>query len=87
MSVPSLILNGTSGAELVQQRIAAMEALKAAMSAMNETRPHGRDYPFDHDGYEAARNLHIGRYGVLNSLFTELEEEAHAIVRQMERRA
>ena len=41
---PSIHLNGTSKRELVEQRLAVMDAARALLEAMKGAAPNGRDY-------------------------------------------
>ena len=44
MIIPTVHLNGTSKAELIRQVSDTVEALDAAIRALEKTYPHGRDY-------------------------------------------
>jgi hypothetical protein len=51
---PSVNLNGTSRSDLIDQNLAALQALRATVEVIRNGAPHGRDYP-DHATYAKAR--------------------------------
>ena len=76
--------NGTSVQELVDQRRAAMSALDAAISALRDMTPNGRDYPGRPEACKADREIHYARIAALSALSNEIMGEALAIQRQRE---
>jgi hypothetical protein len=42
---PTLNINSTSARELVEQRVAVMDAARELLKAMQAAAPHARDYP------------------------------------------
>jgi len=80
MMVPSIHLNGTSKNELLEQQIEALRALRAAIAALRQAAPNGRDY-YPQGTAAAARALaeHSRRLGNLHAVETELEDLALAI--------
>lgn len=74
--VPSVHLNGTGRDALAKQYRDMHQAIAAAMVAFREASPHGRDYYVQgSEAYEAARDKHLRRYGVLAELLAEIEDE------------
>lgn len=78
---PTINLNGQKASVHVEQRMVAMDALKAAMDALSPLYPHGRDYPADIDRLERDIAEHRRRYTTLNDLFNVLQAEALTIQR------
>ena len=82
MELPQVNNNGTSREELVQQRLAAREAVQAAMAAMNAAAPNARDFQTTDSPatrYHAARSVYHDRFAFLDKLANELFDEALAI--------
>ena len=81
--VPTVHLNGTSKAELLQQVLDAMKALSTASGALARMSPHGRDYYVQGDGaYARARDAHQRRRSKVEAVIAELETLAAAIQAQ-----
>jgi hypothetical protein len=76
---PFVNINGTSRAALVDQRRAAMEAVRLAMTALQETCPHGRDYIGDPARFDHDRGVYNRRFAKLDELHNDLLDEALAI--------
>ena len=58
----------------------AIEAIRAAMQALGECSPNGRDYQTAPKGeYEIARKAYMERFSFLDRMINELEDEAIAI--------
>lgn len=74
--------NGTSVAELVNQRRAVMSAIADALDALRDMTPNGRDYPGKPDACKADREIHYARMAALSSLNYEIMGEALNIQRQ-----
>ena len=81
---PILNINGTSGEELIQTRRKAIEALDAAMKALQEMTPNGRDYPGQQERCRADRELHYSRFAQLDAMRNRILDEAVEIMRQWE---
>lgn len=75
MRKPTLHLNGTSRNALAEGYQAALDALNAAVSALEATAPNGRDYYPQGDGAltEASRE-HLDRITALNKVRAEIYE-------------
>ena len=85
---PIVNMNGTSQEVLLEQVMAAKEAVAIAMKALAEAIPHGRDYQTAPDGaYTVARGQHKVRYGKLVDVYEELEAIAVDIYEQRRKRA
>lgn len=77
---PVVNLNGTSRQALVGARVGAIEAIRAAMQALDECSPNGRDYQTAPKGeLEIARKAYMERFAFLDRMINELEDEAIAI--------
>jgi len=76
---PSVNINGTSREALVDARRDAFEAIHAAMNALRETMPHGRDYVGRAHQFSVDRAIYIERHAVLSKLSEDLMDEALAI--------
>lgn len=74
---PTIHNNGTSAQELVEQRIAVMEAARELLRAMQAATPHGRDYPQGNHG--PAHDAWWDRMMQVESLISELEMDAMKI--------
>ena len=75
--LPVVNLNGTAKHVLVDARIEARDAVRAAMKALDECSPNGRDYQTAAKGQlEIYRQKHRERYAVLDRMANELEDEA-----------
>jgi hypothetical protein len=73
---PSVNLNGTSRAALIEQNFAALQALRATVEAIRRGAPHGRDYP-DYATYAKARakfELHLSYMRIMISGYEETLE-------------
>ena len=80
MMVPSIHLNGTSKNELLEQQIEALRALRAAIAALRQAAPNGRDY-YPQGTAAAARALaeHSRRLDKLHAIHAEIGGLALAI--------
>jgi hypothetical protein len=76
---PSVNINGTSREALVDSRRDAFEAVHAAMNALRETLPHGRDYVGRAHQWSVDRAIYMERHAMLSKLAEDLMEEAVAI--------
>jgi hypothetical protein len=68
--IPMLSANGTPGTALLDGYINAMDALRKARSAMDETAPHGRDYPTT-DILQMATTHHRIRLGMIDQIIDD----------------
>jgi len=88
--VPTVHMNGTGGAELLDDVTNNLTAINRALAALNATPPHQRDYYVndpDESKYRLAREQHINRIARLQDIAKEYELIAENICDQMERRA
>lgn len=76
---PQININGTSRQNMVQDRRNVADKLMEAMKAMQETKPHGRDYVGNMDQYYIDRDTYAARFGKLDSLRNEILDEALTI--------
>jgi hypothetical protein len=81
MISPTLNVNGTSAADLIDPRRAAFDHLTKAIDSLRQVTPNGRDYPGDADRCDADRREHFDRILTLNSLREQIYAEAVAINR------
>ncbi len=81
LSIPTIHMNGTSRAELVDgQLMPAIDALHAAIAALERACPNGRDYyPQGRDATQEALRQHANRLHHLTAVRAELVEIAEAI--------
>lgn len=80
---PVANINGTSRDELVRNYVSAKVALQAAIDAVRLTSPHGRDFQTCAEPYKAhriAREQHIGRLALLESITEEMDALAHMVI-------
>jgi hypothetical protein len=73
LALPTIHLNGTSARSLTEQYSDARIACEAALTAVIENGPHGRDYYVQTpDGYPLARTDHLMRCAALRKVVEEL---------------
>lgn len=73
LTAPSVHLNGTSHADLMKQYQTAYDALTAAIAALRESAPHGRDYYVQSpEAYTKAAAEHTWRLQQLEHIQSEL---------------
>ena len=77
---PVINNNGTSRDEMIQMRIKANRALHAAMKALQELSPHGRDYLGNNEAWQRDRDIFVARFAALDAMSNELMEEAVSIM-------
>jgi len=78
--LPQVNINGTSRHALLEARMVAIEAVRAAMQALGECSPNSRDYQTAPKGeFEIARKTYMERFSFLDRLANELQDEAIAI--------
>jgi hypothetical protein len=83
MITPTLNINGSSLTDLTHPRIAAYDALQAAIKALQQVTPNGRDYPGDNDQCVADRQAHYDRLAALQAIANEIVAEAVLIKEQI----
>lgn len=76
--LPRINPNGESRKNHIESRVAAHDAVRAAMKVLSELRPHGRDYPSASDSvaFTTALSGYNKRYAMLDRLANELMQEA-----------
>jgi len=80
---PIVNMNGTSQEVLLEQVMAAKEAVAIAMKALAEATPHGRDYQTAPAGaYAVARGQHNARMNKLSDVYEDLETIALDVYKQ-----
>jgi hypothetical protein len=82
MITPTLNINGSSMADLVEPRLAAYNAIQAAIKALQQVTPNGRDYPGDNDKCLEDRGSHYARLRTLNACAMAIMEEVAVIQNQ-----
>ena len=81
---PTVHLNGTNGNVLLQEYVAAMDAIRQAANALANVTVHGRDYYTQAAGaYATAREEHHTRLKALEDMQSELEEIALKVQEQI----
>lgn len=77
---PTVHLNGTSKGALMEGYGNAYAALEAAMAALSEACPNGRDYyPQGPDAFVAARDEHIAQMGALRDIRDNMMAKMEAL--------
>lgn len=78
MHKPTIHMNGTSKNALLESYLGAMEAIRDAIEAVQDTSPHGRDYYVqeDPDAFVGAVREHQARLKALQTVIGELEQLA-----------
>lgn len=80
MTVPTVHSNGTSRESLIGGYIFALEALRAALSALDTIAPNGRDYYTQGpDAWTAAHREHVARVAALSVVRAEIEQIAETV--------
>lgn len=80
---PMVNLNGTSFGELVEQRAALLDALRAAQAALATAAPNGRDWQLKPpESFAHAQREHGKRADVLRLLVLAIERELEAVLDQ-----
>ena len=84
MMFPTIHLNGTSGTDLMSQTTDAMLALSAAIKALQNAGPHGRDYYLHgNSAFPRALQEHKDRLTKLAEVQADLVAISEAIHAQM----
>ena len=80
MQLPLIHLNGTSRETLLGEASDACTAIRAALDAVANATPNGRDYyPLGVGAFTTAQREHMSRMERLSSVLSELETLAEAI--------
>ncbi len=79
---PTLNINGSSADDLIEPRRAAYDALHAAIKALQQVTPNGRDYA-DNDQCVTDREMHYARLRQIKLIAAEIMVEAVAIREQI----
>jgi hypothetical protein len=83
LTIPTVHMNGTQAAVLVQQIKDARRAVRDAIVALEGMDPNGRDYyPQGEGAYERARREHTARIAALAGISAELAYIHEEIVDQ-----
>jgi len=69
MTLPNINLNGTAATELLEQQIQVLHNLRATLTSLAKSTPHGRDYPT----FGAAREEHFARLAKIREIMLEVE--------------
>lgn len=76
---PTVNLNGTSPEVMIQDRLHARRMVLAAMEALSELAPNGRDYIGKPKDMKLDQVIHRDRISFLDALYNALEDEAYEI--------
>jgi hypothetical protein len=80
MILPTIHLNGTSKAALVDDLCEASAAIDAAYQSLKKCAPNGRDYyPQGPDALKAATDEHMGRLRALDAVKSDVDQFLIAI--------
>jgi hypothetical protein len=83
LTFPTVHINGTNGADLLEQQLNARSAIFDAMKALQDAAPNGRDYyPQGPGAINCAIEEHSSRRASLERIYRELGQIAEAIVDQ-----
>lgn len=82
MITPILNINGSSADDLINPRMKAISDIQAAIEALLQATPNGRDYPGDSEQCRGDRSLHYNRIEFLSRIGHELMQEIFAIREQ-----
>lgn len=88
MMTPTIHLNGTNGDDLISQTTDAMLALFAAIKALRNAGPNGRDYYVQQDvtAFAQAQQQHEDRLAQLEAVLADLVAISESIHAQMTER-
>ena len=80
---PLECMSGTSREELLEQRMRLADALRAALSALKNAAPNGRDYQSGDrqmpNRFEQARECHVARREAIQAVLDSVNEEMAVI--------
>ena len=80
IATPTVHLNGTSKAELLQGYLEAITALREASNKIGRAGPNARDYYVQgNDAFTKARDQHVARLTKLAEVQDELEQIAEKL--------
>jgi len=82
MQKPIINLNGDNKATLADEAVRALNAISAALEAINGMTVHGRNYPGDYAGHRQAVEDITRIYTTLQGISAELVEYYTAIIDQ-----
>jgi hypothetical protein len=86
ISIPTVHMNGTSYADLLEHVLKAYRSLRDTEQALRDMTPNGKDYYIQGDGAgEEARRQHQRRLNAIRDIQEELEEIACGIQDQKRR--
>jgi len=85
MQLPQININGTAKSDLLEQQVEAMEAIRAAVEAVQASCPNGRDYtpqgsPAAQAAFQRAISEHCDRITRLQAVLKEIETIAEHLV-------
>lgn len=84
MITPTVHLNGTSGGALLEQILKARAALDAALDAMREAEPNGRDfYPQGNNAINTAIAEHLARIKSVEGVLQQYDGLYEAVSKQL----
>lgn len=87
LTFPTVHLNGTGGERLLEQQRDVCQALHAALDALREASPNGRDYYVQgNDVFAQAAREHRARIEAIKMVLGEAEKIAHNISEQIDAR-
>ena len=74
MLIPTVHLNGTSGAELFRLNMAVVEHLRDTIDALSKACPNGRDFYIQGpDALKYANREHVERLERLQAVYAEMQ--------------
>lgn len=80
MMHPTVHLNGTPRERLLEGYMAALEALRAAETALQATGPNGRDYyPSGTEAIKVAQAEHVARLASLERIIADIQTLAETL--------
>lgn len=83
LAIPTIHLNGTSKAALIEQLCEASNKLKAGLQALSDAAPNGRDYYVQPAGsFELARAQAQIRYSMVLEVIRQIEAITLAVDEQ-----
>jgi len=84
LTSPTVHLNGTAAPDLLAQNCAVVDAMYAALDALQRATPNARDYyTQDGDAFAAARAEHAARFAAVTGILREHETIAETIADQI----
>lgn len=86
IAIPTVHLNGTSGAVLLEQLKGARRALDAALDALAEAAPNARDYYVQPGGFSPAQRQHEARLAKLREVRSDVSDVLQGVLEQVNAR-